>query len=804
MTTSIILQTNNENDNTFGDSHFSIILPYTKDHLWAMQLNSFNFRPMFNIFEKNTQYLKVKLSLRYFEPHQSPPDDKWEKKDWVNILSKHVYTFHYEALPFLSSSDFASVGTKIMDENKWGIKWEKENNIPEDTFTEDLTWYCYDEDKKHLFMREFSTWTEIVDNQTVIIKSGTKISDGDFEFIDDVEKFMFYQTYHYAKDDPYEEFEDFENNNMFWHVPTQKYYTIFNHVETGKPYIRAWIGKNLKLFYIEDLLTYNLNYNIYPGKIDDDDDNNNGDDDNGDDDDDGKPEFDYTHDWGEDSLDTPYSHYLIGFKAFYYYDPDGIISGSYNVYKKVKHVDYIDVIYDYIEVFDDDPTGSAIHLYINDIMEGENNNPHMKWSHFSHDECFYWKDTKKHYDTDDKRTFVEEDERYNIYGIFIDEEEERKLIEEEEEDKDDGAKDEEEDDNTDEYAGMRDYGEDIEGEYSHYSVDFKRFYYYGKLKWCEVRREDDGFDYAIYNEYGEKKRMIIDIWLLDLTMAPINPHLKQSFVTNDDHFYWVDTERFYDIVTLDDMPNLHFIKKDNTYYNIEQIIENERETDPPPNEEEEEAFEDLDNLTKLVSVGEFLINPLSQYNSIKNRLEIAFEVSMDVLEIENDEIKFKYYSRGYVYKIEILDITDKLSEITGFVKGQVKEETLVDAKHEIDKKEQKADYLIIRANNMFKPYDFDYLTISCDKVYNTGYIVNQNKYISNPSESTSFYQNQIIGYLMNTVCSNQYMTTGYGFPNKYYIKTSDFLNIRFTLRYDNGEKVDLQSPLTLVLTLSPE
>ena len=50
MTTSIILQTNNENDNTFGDSHFSIILPYTKDHLWAMQLNSFNFRPMFNIY----------------------------------------------------------------------------------------------------------------------------------------------------------------------------------------------------------------------------------------------------------------------------------------------------------------------------------------------------------------------------------------------------------------------------------------------------------------------------------------------------------------------------------------------------------------------------------------------------------------------------------------------------------------------------------------------------------------------------------------------------------------------------------
>ena len=46
--------------------------------------------------------------------------------------------------------------------------------------------------------------------------------------------------------------------------------------------------------------------------------------------------------------------------------------------------------------------------------------------------------------------------------------------------------------------------------------------------------------------------MIIDIWLLDLVMAPINPHLKQSFVTNDDHFYWVDTERFYDIVTLDD------------------------------------------------------------------------------------------------------------------------------------------------------------------------------------------------------------------------------------------------------------
>ena len=633
MTTSIILQTNNENDNTFGDSHFSIILPYTKDHLWAMQLNSFNFRPMFNIFEKDTQYLKVKLYLRYFEPHQSPPDDKWEKKDWVNILSKHEYTFHYDALPFLTSSDFASVGTKIMDENKWSIKWEKENNIPEGTFTDDLTCYCYDEDKKHLFMREISTWTEILHNQTIVLKNGTKISDGNFKFINDVEKFVFYQSYHSAKDDHY---RDIIDKKMFWYVPDQKYYATITDTDTLRDYIIVTEGEKINRCYIDDLLKRNLNYNIYPGKIDDDNDDDNNENILND------PDIDYTHDWGED-VGGDYSYYSKDFKKFHYYNPTGHSGGVYDVNNNGH--DYIIII---------SPAAlDPVHESTNDIMELEHEyNPHMQWSHWAHDGYFYWRNTNRHYEVSgDKTYFVIDDTKYHINEILVEEEQER------------------------------------------------------------------------------------------------------------NH----------------------------------------------PEEEEDDGDEDLDKLTKVVSVGEFLINPLSQYNSTKNRLEIAFEVSMDVLETDNDNnIIKKYYSRGYVYKIKIIDITDKLSEITGFVKGQVKQETLAEAKHETDKNEQKANYLIIRADNMFKPYDFDYLTISCDKVYNTGYIVNQNKYISDPCESTVFYQNQIIGYLMNTVCSNQYMTTGYGFPNKYYIKTSDFLNIRFTLRYDNGEKVDLQSPLTLVLTLSPE
>ena len=47
------------------------------------------------------------------------------------------------------------------------------------------------------------------------------------------------------------------------------------------------------------------------------------------------------------------------------------------------------------------------------------------------------------------------------------------------------------------------------------------------------------------------------------------------------------------------------------------------------------------------------------------------------------------------------------------------------------------------------------------------------------------------------------MTTGYGFPNTYYIKAGDFLNIKFTLKFDNDEKVELQSPMTIILNLSP-
>ena len=93
--------------------------------------------------------------------------------------------------------------------------------------------------------------------------------------------------------------------------------------------------------------------------------------------------------------------------------------------------------------------------------------------------------------------------------------------------------------------------------------------------------------------------------------------------------------------------------------------------------------------------------------------------------------------------------------------------------------------------------------MSCNKVFNTGSIFNLNEALPDPNKSSEYFRNQMIGYLMNTVSSNQYMTTGYGFPNTYYIKAGDFLNIKFTLKFDNDEKVELQSPMTIILNLSP-
>ena len=107
MTNTVILQTNEEGGNKYGDSQFSIVLPFNRNELWTMQVTSFNFRPMFNIFEKHTQYLKVRLFFEYFENFQSPPDETWEKKDWIKFLSGKVFTFNYPAFPFLSSSDYS-------------------------------------------------------------------------------------------------------------------------------------------------------------------------------------------------------------------------------------------------------------------------------------------------------------------------------------------------------------------------------------------------------------------------------------------------------------------------------------------------------------------------------------------------------------------------------------------------------------------------------------------------------------------------------------------------------------------------
>ena len=333
--------------------------------------------------------------------------------------------------------------------------------------------------------------------------------------------------------------------------------------------------------------------------------------------------------------------------------------------------------------------------------------------------------------------------------------------------------------------------------WSHYNIHADEFYFRETKQWHEVIREgtDDCFnankgnvsikykiEEVLNNEemlkikYYDKYKQIEPIlkeeaWEIEQQYYHDNDLNKWShYDISGERFWWKAREYWFDItLTPDTDPGFEDFVEEQPPHHTAWIFDNEdkeknsNENDDILNcdeEEEEQEEEDNDEIFTVSSVGEFLINPLSQYNSLKNRLEISFEVNMDIIETDdNNNITGRFYSRGYVHKIEILDISDKLSEITGFVKGEVRERTLSEAKHEVDRNGTKASYLIIRASNLFKPYGFDYLTLWCDKVYNTGYMVNLPKAISDPNEATKYYHNQIVGYLMNTVCSNQYMTT---------------------------------------------
>ena len=375
-------------------------------------------------------------------------------------------------------------------------------------------------------------------------------------------------------------------------------------------------------------------------------------------------------------------------------------------------------------------------------------------------------------------------------------------------------------------------------EWSHYNLDKDIFYYKETKKWDDVWTYE-GKEYIsgkkgtasvrlytedIFNEEDEIKNLTTlkteDIineekWKLEQEYYSKNGMNSWSHYNIDGtKFWWKDRQWWFEILYDEADNNRPYIKdtiEEQPIHHMGWIFgqEDPKKNDagkidfPEIEEEEDEEEEVKEYLNKISAVGEFIITPLSGYNNLKNRLELGFEVSMDILNTEGETIKNRYYSRGYVTKIIIEDISEKLSEITGFVKNQIKEKSYIQSEFNVYQKQAKAEYLCIRGAKLFKPYFFEFITLSCNKVFNTGSIFNLNEVLPDPNKSSEYFRNQIIGYLMNTVSSNQYMTTGYGFPNTYYIKAGDFLNIKFTLKFDNDEKVELQSPMTIILNLSP-
>ena len=110
---------------------------------------------------------------------------------------------------------------------------------------------------------------------------------------------------------------------------------------------------------------------------------------------------------------------------------------------------------------------------------------------------------------------------------------------------------------------------------------------------------------------------------------------------------------------------------------------------------------------------------------------------------------------------------------------------------------------ILTAPHTFNPHYWNYITLSCNKSYNTGNIVNQERFNSDIDESSQFYKGQILAYMPNNAYAPEAMQTGMATANEYIIQPADFNSIRFWLNYDNGEPVKLCSPMTIVLNMMP-
>ena len=1000
MTNTVILQTNEEGGNKYGDSQFSIVLPFNRNELWTMQVTSFNFRPMFNIFEKHTQYLKVRLFFEYFENFQSPPDETWEKKDWIKFLSGKVFTFNYPAFPFLSSSDYSTVATTLMDNNTWTLKWYKEiprneeggtydcivnyyrekawfksdnkvftvtentlyykkypykdypeikyiyghhvasmtssywyytptKNIlfvdeknfdeyhsyfpedvsPHDTQTAD---YCLDIHGEYLYMVKQGIWCEVINNQCIICEAATEINEGKFKFIEDVNAFIQKHTYHYN-----------ENETKFWYFPLKKYYVVY-YDENDEPYIIVPDILNNGIDVIKKVNEL-LNLNVaraFPGNYESNEE---------------EDEIEFVEEEEEEEeeeiYETSYFENMNVLKYWYteaenrFWDKT-----SDEIYECTQNENRFPIAK--FKVDEHEYEQNCIKVILEEIYAQKLETEILKWSCYTIENLFYYAtegeiyevengqitldkhiesyikeypENKSHFIEESQYTFtlwnktadanykfwyastkkeyevlIEENYRFpyimenneKIYimdilinenhGSYLEKENMRYYYEPQDrfyeshydsalggwkiylEYEDHGGIEQKEaaiDPENETIMEGRLYTENILyekyklNEWSHYNLHKDKFYYKENKKWDDIWIHE-GKDYIpgkkgtasvrlytqeIFTEEDIRKNPILkteDIineekWKLEQEYYSKNGMNSWSHYNIDGTKFWYkDRQWWFEVINDPSDENGPYIKdtiEEQPIHHMDWIFRQEdaKKNDagkidfPEIEEEEDEEEEVKEYLNKISAVGEFIITPLSGYNNLKNRLELGFEVSMDILNTEGETIKNRYYSRGYVTKIIIEDISEKLSEITGFVKNQIKEKSYIQSEFNVYQKQAKAEYLCIRGAKLFKPYFFEFITLSCNKVFNTGSIFNLNEVLPDPNKSSEYFRNQMVGYLMNTVSSNQYMTTGYGFPNTYYIKAGDFLNIKFTLKFDNDEKVELQSPMTIILNLSP-
>ena len=161
-----------------------------------------------------------------------------------------------------------------------------------------------------------------------------------------------------------------------------------------------------------------------------------------------------------------------------------------------------------------------------------------------------------------------------------------------------------------------------------------------------------------------------------------------------------------------------------------------------------------------------------------------------------DQLVFKFTS------CKLVDISPKLAHFTGLKPGVFNEQPQYFEIPAWEKTQMFYDFSLT-APRCYNPQYWNYITLSCNKTYNSGNIVNQERFNSDIDESSQFYKGQILAYMPNNAYAPEAMQTGMATANEYIIQPADFNSIRFWLNYDNGEPVRLCSPMTIVLNMMP-